>query len=379
MTAIRAAFVMEQSLGHVTHGMNLRDFLSAQQEVVPTWLPIPFTVGGAGRALPLWRSNWSLRASWRARRALEGALGTSLHQAVLFHTQVVSLFSTGIMKRVPSIISLDATPINFDTVAQYYDHRPATDGWVDRQKYRLVREAFHAASALVSWSEWAKGSLTDDYGIEASKIHILAPGAAPAYFEIGRRRHAAGAEGDAAGGPVRLLFVGGDFRRKGGDLLLECMRGPLGRRCELHVVTKDDSVAPAHNVYVYRNVGPNSAELLSLFAGADIFVLPSRGECLAVVLMEATAAGLPVVTTDVGALGEAVLPGESGLLTPPGDGQALEKAVTTLVDDAQLRRRMGRAGLALAETKFDAHRNNSALLDLVTTVAQGGAACRRAA
>ncbi len=284
------------------------------------------------------------------------------------------------MKRVPSIISLDATPINFDTVAQYYDHRPATDGWVDRQKYRLVREAFHAASALVSWSEWAKGSLTDDYGIEASKIHILAPWGCSGVLRDWPAPPCVGAEGTRPPAAlVRLLFVGGDFRRKGGDLLLECMRGPLGRRCELHVVTKDDSVAPAHNVYVYRNVGPNSAELLSLFAGADIFVLPSRGECLAVVLMEATAAGLPVVTTDVGALGEAVLPGESGLLTPPGDGQALEKAVTTLVDDAQLRRRMGRAGLALAETKFDAHRNNSALLDLVTTVAQGGAACRRAA
>ncbi|MDQ3703080.1 MAG: glycosyltransferase family 4 protein, partial [Chloroflexota bacterium] len=179
--------------------------------------------------------------------------------------------------------------------------------------------------------------------------------------------------------PVRILFVGGDFQRKGGDLLLECMEGPLGERCELHLVTKSASVTPRHNVHVYRNVSPNSPELLRLFAAADIFALPSRGECLAVVLMEATAAGLPVVTTDIGALGEAVLPGESGLLTPAGDREALGRALSTLVADAGLRRRMGRAGFGLAEAKFDAHRNNSALIDLVSAVAQGGAASRRAA
>lgn len=382
MTAIRAAFVMEQSLGHVTHGMNLQGFLATQQEVAPTWLPIPYEPQGLGHGVPVWRSNWSVRGSWRARRLLQTALGATPHEAVMFHTQVVSLFSTGIMKRVPSIISLDGTPINFDSVGESYGHRPAGDGWLDRQKYRLVREAFHGATALVSWSEWAKRSLIEDYGVDAARIRILAPGASPAYFQIGRQRvavtnGAAVTEGEER--PVRILFVGGDFQRKGGDLLLECMEGPLGERCELHLVTKSASVTPRHNVHVYRNVSPNSPELLRLFAAADIFALPSRGECLAVVLMEATAAGLPVVTTDIGALGEAVLPGESGLLTPAGDREALGRALSTLVADAGLRRRMGRAGFGLAEAKFDAHRNNSALIDLVSAVAQGGAASRRAA
>lgn len=382
MTAIRAAFVMEQSLGHVTHGMNLHGFLATQQDVTPTWLPIPFEPYGLGHGVPVWRSNWSVRASWRARRLLQAALGATPHEAVMFHTQVVSLFSTGIMKRVPSIISLDGTPINFDSVGESYGHRPAGDGWLDRQKYRLNRDAFHAAAALVSWSEWAKRSLVEDYGVDADRIRILAPGASPAYFQIGRQRVAAANSATTAepeGRPLRILFVGGDFQRKGGDLLLECMEGPLGERCELHLVTKSASVTPRHNVHVYRNVSPNSPELLRLFAAADVFALPSRGECLAVVLMEATAAGLPVVTTDIGALGEAVLPGESGLLTPAGGREALGRALSTLVADAGLRRRMGRAGLALAEAKFDAHRNNSALIDLVSTVAQGGAASRRAA
>jgi glycosyltransferase involved in cell wall biosynthesis len=170
---------------------------------------------------------------------------------------------------------------------------------------------------------------------------------------------------------VRLLFVGGDFRRKGGPLLLECLRGQLAGRCELDVVTREPVAAPP-GVRVHHGLGPNSPELLRLFAEADVFVLPSLGECLAVVLMEATAAGLPVVTTDVGALGEALRPGESGLLIPPGDARALGQALEHLVADADRRRRMGRAGLALATRKFDAARNNRLLLDLLVEVAEAG-------
>jgi glycosyltransferase involved in cell wall biosynthesis len=376
MTPIRAAFVMEQTLGHVTHARNLQAVLETQQRVRPTWIPVPFDVAGPGRMLPLWRSNWSVRASWRARRALDAAQAEAPLDAAFFHTQVVSLFSAGLMRRIPSVVSLDATPINFDAVGASYGHRPAGDGLLDRQKYRLNREAFHAAAAVVSWSEWGKRSLVEDYGVPAGRVRILAPGAAPAYFRIGRERVPAPR---GAGERVRILFVGGDFQRKGGDLLLQSLDGGLGERCELHIVTRDEAVPAGPNVHVYRGVGPNSPELLRLFREADIFVLPSRGECLAVVLMEATAAGLPVVTTAVGALGEAVLPGESGLVVPAGDGRALAGALTTLVDDAALRARMGRAGHAMACELFDAAVNNRTLLDLIAEVSKSGRESRRAA
>src|SRR5688572_10628491 len=120
MEPIRAAFVMEQTLGHVTHAQNLHEALAAQGEIVPTWLPVPFPVSGPGRALPVWRSNWSVRASWRARRALDAALRADEHDAVFIHTQVASLFSVGVMQRIPTVVSLDATPFNFDVVGRYY-------------------------------------------------------------------------------------------------------------------------------------------------------------------------------------------------------------------------------------------------------------------
>ncbi len=385
MTPMRVAFVMEQTLGHVTHFRNLQAVAAEQEQLIPTWLPITFEARGVERFLPIMRSNWSVRASWRARRALDAALAARPHHAVVFHTQVTSLFSASLMRRIPSIISLDATPINYDSVGRYYGHRPDKGSLLDRQKYRLNRDALQAAVALVGWSEWVRRSLIDDYGVDASRITVLAPGAAPAYFTIGERRHGEESREERLQGsrhslvapqdehaegrrPVRLLFVGGDFRRKGGPLLLECLRHGLAGRCELHLVTQEP-VAPQEHVYVHHGLRPNSPELLRLFAQADVFVLPSRADCLAVALMEAAAAGLPVITTDVGALSEAIRPGQSGLLVRAGDARALYDAIATLVEDEPLRRRMGRESLALARAKFDARANNRALLELVARVA----------
>jgi glycosyltransferase involved in cell wall biosynthesis len=269
------------------------------------------------------------------------------------------------MRRYPSLISLDATPINYDQVGQYYGHRAAGNGLLDRRKLQMNRDAFHAAAALVTWSDWARASLVRDYDVPGDRISVLAPGAAPAYFEIGGRRQT-----HAPDQLVRVLFVGGDFVRKGGEQLLEAFgRGEFAQRAELHLVTNHPLDARP-NVFVHRGLGPNSSELLRLFEQADVFVLPSFAECLAVVLMEATAAALPVITTDVGALAEAVEPGRSGLVIAAGDTHALRASLETLIGDAPGRQRMGQAGHALAQRKFHSLRNNHALLDLVVEAAE---------
>lgn len=364
---LRAAFVMEQALGHATHYHNFRQTTEQQADVAPVWIPIPFEATGMARLVPGLRSNWSVRASWRARRALDAARARAPIDAALFHTQTTSLFSVGVMRQVPSVISLDATPINYDSLAEHYGHRPATDGFLDRQKYQLVRRAFHAAAGLVTWSEWARRSLIADYGVDSSVVRVVPPGVQPMWFDIGRMR--TGADVDRPSRPLRILFVGADFDRKGGRLLLELMHGTLGEKCELHVVTR--TAVPAQpNVIVHRDLEANSSGLRQLFAESDVFVLPTLADCLGVVLEEAAAAGLPVITTDVGGVGESVAPGSSGLLVPPGNGRALELAISALIDDPGRRLGMGRAAEALAIEKFDAIRNNRAILEFMRELAE---------
>lgn len=367
MNTIRAAFVMEQTLGHVTHYQNLAMAVQRQSAVLATWVLVPFATAGLERLLPAYGTNWSIRASFRARRDLRGALAARAHDALFFHTQVTSLFSVGLMRRHPAVVSLDATPLNYDTVAAAYGHKPATGSWLDAKKHAMNRAAFEAAAALVTWSQWARASLAKDYGIDPAKVTVLAPGAAETYFDIGRERMRT-SDPDR---PVRLLFVGGDFVRKGGPVLLEAMAAMRADHpVELHIVTQGP-VDQRPGVFVHRNVRPNSAPLYRLFREADAFVLPSRGECLSVVLMEASAAGLPMVSTDVGALTEAARDRENAIVVPPGDARALRAALEALVNDAPLRTRLGRAGHALATERFDAQVNDALVLQLIARVAHG--------
>jgi glycosyltransferase involved in cell wall biosynthesis len=101
-----------------------------------------------------------------------------------------------------------------------------------------------------------------------------------------------------------------------------------------------------------------------LLASSDVFVLSSRSEGLPVSALEAMAAELPVVASDVGGLAELVVDGETGILVPAGDEAALAEALGRLVQDRELRQSLGAAGRARAESSFDLSAFRRAHLEL---------------
>lgn len=354
-------FALEYSLGHTTHAQNLKHVLQDCRDIAPTYVDLPYDgLAGAWTRLPGIRSNWSLRASLGAWLGLRRQVGCL--DAALFHTQVTSLFSAGLMRRVPSVISLDATPLQYDALGAFYSHVPSGNARLEGLKKRLNQRAFGSARHIVTWSQWAKDSLVADYAVPADKITVIPPGIDTARWDFGRDAQRSG--------PVNLLFVGGDFARKGGDTLLEAFaRLPASLDVHLHLVTKTRGVGEGlPGVTVWHDVAPNSEPLLRLFAMADLFVFPTRGDCLPLAVMEALASGLPVVTTTVGALPEAVTHGETGWIVPPGDAPALADALTGLVSDASLRARLSRQARSVGRERFDAAKNYGRLVETVCTV-----------
>ena len=93
-------------------------------------------------------------------------------------------------------------------------------------------------------------------------------------------------------------------------------------------------------------------DLARLMPNVDLFALPSYTEGLPVVVLEAFAAGLPVVATAVGGTPEVVEPGVNGRLVPPGDPAALARAISATLADPRARRAMGDRGRALVLERF---------------------------
>ena len=164
----------------------------------------------------------------------------------------------------------------------------------------------------------------------------------------------------SSGGPT-ILFVGRLVPvSKGLDVLVRAFaRLPEGLSARLRIVGEDWG-AGAPLLRLARELGVASRvtllgaiskpDLRREYAGADLFVLPSRAESFGAVLLEAMASGLPVVATRVGGIPEVVEEGATALLVPPDDVDALSQAVRRLAEDPELSRRLSRSGRPRAET-----------------------------
>ncbi len=361
----RLGFVLEQTLGHVSHAKNLRRALTDSDEASISWVDLPFEPTSSRDRLP-GLSNWTVRSSLAARKGVRALEQQAPLDGLFVHTHVPATFLGAAMERIPTVVSIDATPHQIDSLGGSYQHQ-VHPGFVESIKWRLHARSFQRAAAMVTWSQWAADSLVSDYGVSRGRIEVIPPGVTPSLWQ----RQTPSQPTD---GPVRILFVGGDFERKGGDLLLkafaELRLDPeiAANGLELHLVTGAD-VPAAPGVHVHSGLTPNSPEIIDLFHRCDVFVLPTRGDTNALVLSEAATAGLPVVTTDVGAISESVLDGVTGHLVEANDA-SVAHGLRRLVVDPEYRLRLGAAAANHAAETMNADRNARRLLHLMTEVSR---------
>ena len=139
-----------------------------------------------------------------------------------------------------------------------------------------------------------------------------------------------------------------------------------GLDVEIDLVT-EDPVEPRPGLRVHAGVRADSDEMLARYAEADIAVLPTYADINPLMLVESMAAGLPVVSTGVGAIPE-LLDG-AGVIVPPGDAGRLAAELGRLGSDPELRRRLGEAGRRRARQEFEMRAVGARLVEILREAA----------
>ncbi|HLZ66927.1 MAG TPA: glycosyltransferase family 4 protein [Aliidongia sp.] len=216
----------------------------------------------------------------------------------------------------------------------------------------LVRWMFQTADHTIVLGEAAKRTITGLLGVPADRVSILAnavPAPAPAPAK--------------APAPVEILFLGQLSRRKGVHDLIEALDQPNMRDVQWHATiagggphqeTFEQQLAETAVADRVTMLGwVDRATTVSLLNRADILVLPSYAEGMAMSILEGLAHGLCVVCTPVGAHAEVIEHGRSGLLVEPGAVSQLSEALAQTVADGELRARLSVGAAERFRAGFD--------------------------
>jgi len=351
----RVLFVGALYAGHGTRFSNLRLHTSADPRILPEY-----------RVITGWKEAGFLErlrflpsgVRGRCRALVEGASLARIPRPDVIWTsagdELLAPYAWAQLWRLrrPLIMDVDATPALLEERAELYYDRPPKKGLPHRLLDWRQRVAYASVTWFVAWSRWAAAGLERE-GIAAERIRVLPPGVDLERWRFGARPPAS---------PVRLLFVGADFDRKGGPLLVDVIRSRFPGRAELDIVTTE-RVEGGPGIRVHR-AQPNSEKLRSLFAQAHLFVLPTRAECFGIAAIEAMASGLPVVMGDAGAAHEIVDHGRTGWVVPH-DGAALAEVLETTVRSPERLTAMGEMAREVAQQRYDGRRNDAQLVDLL--------------
>lgn len=159
-----------------------------------------------------------------------------------------------------------------------------------------------------------------------------------------------------------ILFVGRNFKRKGGFLLLKAFDKLCSRFDDIHLIVKTGIRFPVtvlgryydklkeRITWIDHQIPRN--ELNELYRCADIFVLPTLDEPFGLVLLEVMSFRLPVVASNIYAMPEIVEDGKTGFLVPVGNSEELFKKLCCLIESKSLRERMGQEGRNRVERHF---------------------------
>ena len=235
-----------------------------------------------------------------------------------------------------------------------------------------AREAkvYERAEVIFTMSERLRESFISDFGIAPERLVTVHCG--PNLDELPPPRTA------APDGPPTILFIGRDFERKGGAMLLQAFRAVRDRVPDARLVVvggkPNSSTAVPNGVefrgFLNRDTPSGRAGMDRAYQEATVFCVPSRFEPFGTSYVEAMFHGIPCVGPHIWAIPEIIEDGVTGYTVAPADAEALAEALVSLLANASDAQRMGDAARARAIARFSWERiaeKMTAAMDRVLT------------
>ena len=291
------------------------------------------------------RGRWDVRVLWRFWRVLRTERPVIVHSH-LFHSDVLSRI-LGRLAGIPLIVNTFHMLEASRHQRFYQDLDRASLGWSDAQ---------------LAVSEEVRGSIARLERLDETRIHVIPNGVeSPRTCDPTVRHHLRQRLGVSEHAPFIGIVSRLEEPRKGHRILFEAVSELVRQFPSLHcVVVGDGPARKGLEAYVRERtlsehisfVG-ESSDVFQWLGALDVFILPSLLEGSPMVVLEAMAAGCPIITTPVGGVPEAITHEQTGLLVPPGDSQALTNAIERLLQDRPLARRLGIAARQVFQERFE--------------------------
>ncbi len=229
------------------------------------------------------------------------------------------------------------------------------------------RRNLRCAERVFTMGHFARNTLCSRYLLPASRAIVVGAGCNSPIVPP---------DPDCRAESRNILFVGLDWRRKGGPELLEAFQRVRRRvpNATLTIVGCTPAVSTP-GVHVIGRVPPE--QVSHFYETAALFCMPSRREPFGIVYLEAMQAGLPVIASDCGATSDFVHQGITGYRVRCGDTEELARRLEELLLDPAKRRDMGRRGRVLVETEFTWQRTGERVWEAMASAGNGWAAHER--
>jgi colanic acid/amylovoran biosynthesis glycosyltransferase len=300
-------------------------------------------------------AGWNVRAAFfnLAYLAEAAVVMDWMRRQKLTHLHMHFTSTVGLLAGRLAPLQLSATihgPAEFDDPAGFY-----------------LAEKIRAFHLLCTISEYGRSQLMKfSEPAEWPKFHVARLGVDPALYSARPFRESPS--------PFEILFVGRLAPVKGPQVLVAAMDRLVkeSRPVRLRFVGDGPEHAALEHSVTARGLSPhvifegwqNADRVRALYQQADIFALPSFAEGIPVVLMEAMAMEIPCVTTRITGIPELIRDPVDGLLVTPANDEELAAAIARLIDDPELRQRIGRAARQRVVESFDLRRNAARLAEI---------------